>query len=38
MTKPIKNNKQSLRDIAITAVRKGNIQFIPKKFEKIFFH
>jgi len=38
MTKPIKNNKQSLRDIAIAAVRKGDIQFIPKKFEKIFFH
>lgn len=38
MTKPINNTKKSLRDLAVEAVKKGDVQIIPKRFEKIFFH
>lgn len=38
MTVPPKNKKMSLRDMAVNAVKKKQIQFIPKRFEKIFFH
>lgn len=38
MTKPINNTKKSLRDLAVDAVKKGEVQIIPKRFEKIFFH
>jgi len=38
VTKPIKGSNKSLRDIAVEAVKRKQIQFIPKKFEKIFFH
>ncbi|MBI2552072.1 valine--tRNA ligase [Candidatus Uhrbacteria bacterium] len=31
-------NHKSLRDIAVEAVRKGEIKIIPKRFEKIFMH
>lgn len=29
---------KSLRDLAVDAVKSGKITFIPKRFEKIFFH
>jgi len=38
MTKPINDTKKSLRDLAVDAVKKGDVQIIPKRFEKIFFH
>jgi len=38
MTDPIKNTKKSLRDLAVDAVKKGEVQFTPKRFEKTFFH
>jgi valyl-tRNA synthetase len=38
MTKPINNSKKSLRDLAVEAVRNGDVKFSPKRFEKIFFH
>jgi hypothetical protein len=38
MTKPINNTKKSLRDLAVDAVKTGEVQFVPKRFEKIFFH
>ena len=34
----VKNSGKSLRDLAVEAVRSGKIKFIPKRFEKIFFH
>ncbi|MDD5433456.1 MAG: class I tRNA ligase family protein [Candidatus Pacebacteria bacterium] len=36
MTDPPANGKLSLRDLAVNAVKKGEIKFIPKRFEKIF--
>jgi len=38
MTEKPKSKKSSLRDSAVKAVKKGEIKFIPKRFEKIFFH
>lgn len=38
MTIKPKSGNQSLRDLAVNAVKKGEIKFIPKRFEKIFFH
>ncbi len=38
MTAEPKSVKLSLRDSAVQAVKKGEIKFIPKRFEKIFFH
>jgi len=38
MTEKPKSGKYSLRDLAQRAVKKGKIKFIPKRFEKIFFH
>ncbi len=38
MTKPIGNSKKSLRDLAVDAVKNGDVKFNPKRFEKIFFH
>ena len=38
MTEKPKSGKYSLRDLAKRAVKKGKIKFIPKRFEKIFFH
>jgi len=38
MTTPPKTGKFSLRDLGVKAVKKGQIKFIPKRFEKIFFH
>src|SRR3989344_3502968 len=29
---------KSLRDMAVEAVKSGEIKFVPKRFEKIFFH
>ena len=37
----VKNSKlkgKSLRDMAVEAVKKGQIKFIPKRTEKVFFH
>jgi len=36
-TKP-KSKPDSLRDAAVKAVKKGKVKFIPKRFEKVFFH
>jgi len=33
-----KNGKLSLRDAAVKAVKKGEVKFVSKRFEKIFFH
>jgi valyl-tRNA synthetase len=33
-----KKGKLSLRDAAVKAVKKGEIKFVSKRFEKIFFH
>ena len=38
MTDPIKGTNKSLRDLAVDAVKKGEVQFTPKRFEKTFFH
>lgn len=38
MTEKPKSGKLSLRDMAVKAVKEGKIEFIPKRFEKIFFH
>src|SRR3989338_6624326 len=38
MTEKPKSGKFSLRDLAVRAVKSGKIKFIPKRFEKIFFH
>jgi valyl-tRNA synthetase len=38
MTEKPKRGKYSLRDLAIKAVKEGKIKFIPKRFEKVFFH
>lgn len=38
MTEPSKSKKKSLRDLAVEAVRSGEVKFITKKFEKIFYH
>ena len=38
MTIPPKSGKLSLRDLGVDAVKKGKIKFIPKRFEKVFFH
>jgi len=38
MTAKPKSGGYSLRDLATRAVKKGEIKFIPKRFEKVFFH
>ncbi|MGC8651173.1 MAG: valine--tRNA ligase [Minisyncoccia bacterium] len=38
MTQPFGKKQKSLRDLAVEAVKKGEIKIIPKRFEKIFFH
>ena len=38
MTEPSISKKKSLRDLAIEAVKSGEVKFITKKFEKIFYH
>ncbi len=38
MTAKPNSKKYSLRDLAVQAVKKGDVKFIPKRFEKIFFH
>lgn len=38
ITKKPNSKKHSLRDSAVQAVKSGRIKFIPKSFEKIFFH
>jgi len=38
MTEKPKSKKYSLRDMGMKAVKNGEIKFIPKRFEKIFFH
>ena len=38
MTAKPKSGDFSLRDLAVKAVKKGEIEFIPKRFEKVFFH
>ena len=38
MTEPSISQKKSLRDLALEAVKSGEVKFITKKFEKIFYH
>ena len=38
MTAKPKSGTDSLRDLAVKAVKKGKVKFIPKRFEKVFFH
>jgi len=38
MTQPFGQAKKSLRDLAVEAVKKGEIKIIPQRFEKVFFH
>jgi len=38
MTEKPKSGPLSLRDMAVKAVKNGEIEFIPKRFEKVFFH
>ncbi len=38
MTAKPKSKNLSLRDAAVEAVKKGEIKFIPKRLEKVFFH
>ena len=38
MTEPSKSKKKSLRDLAVETVKSGEVKFITKKFEKIFYH
>ncbi len=37
MSKP-KSQKYSLRDLAVKSVKKHEIEFVPKRMEKVFFH
>jgi len=37
MTEPQKSGGVSLRDMAVEAVKEGKIEFIPRRFKKIFF-
>ncbi|MDO8265179.1 MAG: class I tRNA ligase family protein, partial [Candidatus Parcubacteria bacterium] len=38
MTEKPKSGKYSLRDMAVKAVKEGEIVFIPNHFKKVFFH
>jgi len=38
MTDKPASKKLSLRDMAVQAIKKGEVKFIPKRFEKLFFH
>ncbi len=38
MTEKPRSGQLSLRDLAVQAVKSGQIKFVPKRFEKIFFH
>src|SRR4030042_1736765 len=38
MTEKPVSQKYSLRDMAVMAVKAGEVNFIPKRFEKVFFH
>jgi len=38
MTEPPKDQKKSLRDLAMGAIKAGKVKFVTKKFEKIFYH
>jgi len=38
MTEKPRSSQLSLRDLAVRAVKNGQIKFVPKRFEKIFFH
>jgi len=38
MIQPFGKANKSLRDLAVEAVKKGQIKIIPKRFEKVFFH
>jgi len=38
MTKLLPKKNKSLKDLAINAVKKGEIKIIPSRFEKVFFH
>lgn len=34
----VKSFGKSLRDMAVEAVKSGKIKFVPKRFEKVFYH
>ncbi len=38
VTKPYTKKGESLRDLAVRAVKSGKIKIIPKRFEKVFYH
>ena len=38
MTEKPRSGQLSLRDLAVQAVKEGEIKFVPSRFEKIFFH
>gem|GEM_PF-3686864 len=38
MNKEIPGIGKSLRDLAVSAVKNGEVKFTPKRFEKTFFH
>jgi len=38
VTKSLPKTKESLRDLAVDAVKNKKIKIIPKHFEKVFFH
>ena len=38
MTAMPKSGGKSLRDAAVDAVKSGKIKFVPKRYEKVFFH
>ena len=38
LLKPFTKKGESLRDLAVKAVKKGEIKIIPKRFEKVFYH
>ncbi len=38
MTQPLKDGRPSLRDMAIKAIKNGEVQIVTEKFEKIFMH
>ncbi len=38
MTKPLPNNKPSLRDMAVAAVKNKKVEILSDRFEKIFMH
>ena len=38
MTKPLPDGRSSLRDMAVSAIKNGEVKIVTERFEKIFMH